>query len=42
MLPHHPTDPFDRMLVAQAPCERLKLVSHDRRFAPYGVDVLWT
>ncbi len=41
-LQHHHSDPFDRMLVAQAMCERLILVSHDRRFAPYDVDVLWT
>ena len=42
MLAHHHSDPFDRMLVAQALCERLTLVTHDRRFAPYGVDILWT
>jgi len=41
-LPRHHSDPFDRMLVAQALCERLTLVTHDRRFAPYGVEVLWT
>ena len=41
-LAHHHSDPFDRMLVAQALCERLILVTHDRRFAPYGVEVLWT
>jgi PIN domain nuclease of toxin-antitoxin system len=41
-LAHHHSDPFDRMLVAQALCERLTLVTHDRRFAPYGIDVLWT
>lgn len=40
-LPPHHSDPFDRMLVAQAMCERLILVTHDRRFAPYGVQVLW-
>jgi PIN domain nuclease of toxin-antitoxin system len=42
MLARHHSDPFDRMLVAQALCERLTLVTHDRRFAPYGIDVLWT
>jgi PIN domain nuclease of toxin-antitoxin system len=40
-LPHHHNDPFDRMLVAQAICERLTLVTHDRRLAPYALDVLW-
>jgi PIN domain nuclease of toxin-antitoxin system len=41
-LPRHHNDPFDRMLVAQALCERLTLVTHDRRLAPYGIDVIWT
>jgi PIN domain nuclease of toxin-antitoxin system len=41
-LARHHSDPFDRMLAAQAMCERLILVSHDRRFAPYDVEVLWT
>lgn len=37
----HTSDPFDRMLIAQAKVERLVLVTADRRFAPYGVPVLW-
>jgi PIN domain nuclease of toxin-antitoxin system len=41
-LPHHHHDPFDRMLVAQAISERLTLITHDRRFTPYGIDVVWT
>jgi PIN domain nuclease of toxin-antitoxin system len=41
-LPRHHNDPFDRMLIAQAMTERLTLVTHDRRFAPYGIDVVWT
>jgi len=40
-LPHHHSDPFDRMLVAQAISERLTLVTHDRRLAPYALDLLW-
>jgi len=40
-LPPHHGDPFDRMLIAQVLEERLTLVTHDRRFEPYGVDVLW-
>lgn len=40
-LPPHHRDPFDRMLVAQALAERLTLVTHDRRFEPYGARVLW-
>jgi PIN domain nuclease of toxin-antitoxin system len=41
-LPHLPGDPFDRMLVVQCLSEGLTLVTHDRRFAPYGVDIVWT
>jgi PIN domain nuclease of toxin-antitoxin system len=41
-LPHHHRDPLDRMLIAQARIERLTLVTHDRDFEPYGVDLLWT
>jgi PIN domain nuclease of toxin-antitoxin system len=38
--PHH-ADPFDRLLVAQAQCEQLTLVTHDRALAPYHVATLW-
>lgn len=41
-LPPHHTDPFDRMLIAQAQTEGATLVSHDRAFKPYDVPVLWT
>lgn len=41
-LPRHHNDPFDRMLIAQAMGEHLTLVTHDRRFAPYGIDIVWT
>jgi PIN domain nuclease of toxin-antitoxin system len=41
-LPAHHTDPFDRMLVAQAQIEGLTLVSHDRRLGRYDVELLWT
>jgi len=40
-LPLHHGDPFDRMLIAQALEERLTLVTHDKRFEPYGAAVLW-
>ena len=39
-LPLHHTDPFDRMLVAQARIENLVLVTHDRKLVPYGVPIL--
>jgi len=41
-LPSHHSDPFDRMLVAQARIEGLTLVTHDRRLSRYEVDLLWT
>ena len=40
-LPQHHGDPFDRMLVAQAMCESMILVSRDRELSRYGVRVLW-
>lgn len=33
-------DPFDRMLIAQAKCENLTLVTRDARCQKYEVDVL--
>jgi PIN domain nuclease of toxin-antitoxin system len=40
-LPHHHRDPFDRMLVAQAMAEGMRLVSGDANIARYGVPVVW-
>jgi PIN domain nuclease of toxin-antitoxin system len=39
-LPPHHHDPFDRMLVAQARCEGLTLMTHDDRIARYEVALL--
>ncbi|RKQ70224.1 type II toxin-antitoxin system VapC family toxin [Oceanibaculum indicum] len=39
-LPPHHADPFDRMLIAQASLDGLRLVSADREFAAYGVPLL--
>ncbi|MGH7929015.1 MAG: type II toxin-antitoxin system VapC family toxin [Candidatus Binatia bacterium] len=36
-LPNAHRDPFDRMLVAQASVEELRVVSHDRVFERYGL-----
>jgi PIN domain nuclease of toxin-antitoxin system len=41
VLPRHHNDPLDRILIAQAMRKRLTMVTHDRRFAPYGIDVIW-
>jgi len=40
-LPFHHRDPFDRLLVAQGLAERLPIVTGDRVFRKYGVDVIW-
>jgi PIN domain nuclease of toxin-antitoxin system len=39
-LPGHHTDPFDRVLVAQAQSEGLTLVTRDERLRVYGVPVV--
>lgn len=36
-LPMHHSDPFDRLLIAQAIAEDLQIVTRDRAFSPYGV-----
>lgn len=40
-LPFHHRDPFDRLLVAQAQCEGLTLVSADATLDRYGIRRLW-
>ncbi|MFV0257398.1 MAG: type II toxin-antitoxin system VapC family toxin [Acidimicrobiales bacterium] len=39
-LPVHHRDPFDRMLIAQAQLEALTLISTDRSFDAYEVEVV--
>ena len=40
-LPLHHHDPFDRLLIAQAKVEQMRLVSADSQFVPYLVEVIW-
>ena len=40
-LPHHHGDPFDRLLIAQALHEQLPILTYDKQFKSYGVEVLW-
>jgi PIN domain nuclease of toxin-antitoxin system len=40
-LPRHHTDPFDRLLVAQAILEKIPLLSADMHLRAYPVQVLW-
>jgi PIN domain nuclease of toxin-antitoxin system len=40
-LPLHHADPFDRLLIAQAQVERIPILTCDREFSKYDVEVLW-
>ena len=40
-LPFHHHDPFDRLLIAQALSQRFAVITRDRVFKKYGVDVIW-
>ena len=40
-LPPHHSDPFDRMLIAQAQVENLPIVTADDEFLRYEVEVIW-
>jgi len=40
-LPGEHRDPFDRMLIAQAQAEDLKIISNDRIFDDYHVQRIW-
>jgi PIN domain nuclease of toxin-antitoxin system len=40
-LPHHHSDPFDRLLIAQAFTESLPILTGDKVFTQYGVKIVW-
>lgn len=40
-LPLHHRDHFDRLLIAQADCDGLALVTADQHLHEYGIDVVW-
>ena len=40
-LPPHHRDPFDRLMIAQAIAEEMVILTSDRVFEKYSVDVLW-
>ena len=40
-LPSHHRDPFDRMIIAQAILEDMVVLTADRMFQHYPVEVLW-
>jgi PIN domain nuclease of toxin-antitoxin system len=41
-LPMHHLDLFERMLIAQAKSEGLTLMTADRSFKSYDVEILWS
>jgi PIN domain nuclease of toxin-antitoxin system len=40
-LPFHHSDPFDRMLIAQAIVEDMQLLSRDSRLSAYAIKRIW-
>jgi PIN domain nuclease of toxin-antitoxin system len=40
-LPFHHRDSFDRMLIAQAIVEEMKLMSRDSRLLKYTIELIW-
>jgi PIN domain nuclease of toxin-antitoxin system len=40
-LPTHHGDPFDRLIIAQALTEDLTIISADKEFRAYPVNVIW-
>ncbi|MEM8830410.1 MAG: type II toxin-antitoxin system VapC family toxin [Cyanobacteria bacterium P01_G01_bin.19] len=40
-LPLHHRDPFDRILISSAIAENLRLMSADKQFRRYDVDLIW-
>jgi PIN domain nuclease of toxin-antitoxin system len=40
-LPLHHSDPFDRMIIAQAIVEQMTVLTSDRDFEKYPIDVVW-
>lgn len=39
-LPSHHRDPFDRLIIAQAIQEKMPVLTRDREFKLYGIDVI--
>jgi PIN domain nuclease of toxin-antitoxin system len=40
-LPKHHDDPFDRMLIAQARAEEMVILTADKTFRTYDVNIFW-
>lgn len=40
-LPYHHRDPFDRLIISQAQIEKIPIMTVDRQFKPYEVEIVW-
>jgi len=40
-LPHHHKDPFDRLIISQSMVEGFPVVTADRQFESYGLEIIW-
>lgn len=40
-LPFHHGDPFDRLLIAQSQVLKADMITRDKVFSDYGVQVIW-
>lgn len=40
-LPLHHKDPFDRLIISQAQVQKLTIISKDRAFKNYDIQLLW-
>jgi PIN domain nuclease of toxin-antitoxin system len=40
-LPNFHQDPYDRIILAQATLESMSILTSDKAFVPYKVDVIW-
>ena len=42
VLPFHHRDPFDRLIISQAICDDLSVISIDEYFPKYNITVIWS
>jgi PIN domain nuclease of toxin-antitoxin system len=40
-LPFHHRDPFDRLLIAQAICAKMQIITKDEHIAKYKIKTIW-
>ena len=40
-LPYHHKDPFDRLIISQSMVEGLPVMTVDRQFEPYKIEIIW-